>query len=348
MNKSYKILFRVEVNHDYYTNGTSRDFEIFPTQETATWFRRNNMVFRRDDTGFRVYYTEEKNSSPSAPFTSFDAEQLRFMLFLKNKEIFFNITDLNIGGSNYTSGQLFLAENDGFVEDLELSLIDGVRPFVFSYKFPQVEDPPSSVEGQIEVFNPLGNEVVLTQPDPNTVSQNQEGVFTYPIDLTGYPRGEYTFKTKVDETDLVEKQIYIDNRVMAEKPFGLVAIDLPSSTDEFQPNSVFKVDLKKKEPKWKYFMLMKNFDPELDYSVIDSRSSSVFTFTEKDSVIINGIDTLVFESDQEIPLNEVPLNFMQLLDATENVIINGLSNPVVNVISANPASPEVYEIYVNV
>lgn len=339
-------MFRVEINHDYYTNDISRDFEIFPTQETATWFHQNNMVYRRDDTGFRVYYT--KDSSSSVPFTSFDAEQLRFMLFLKNKEIFFNITDLNIGGVDYASGQLFLAKNDGFVEDLELSLIDGVRSFVFSYTFPQVEDPPSSVEGQIQLFNPLGDEVVLTVPNPNTVSQNQEGVFTYPIDLTGYPRGEYVFKTTVNEADLIEKRIYIDNRVMTEKPFGLVAIDLPSSTDDFQPNTVFKVDLKKKEPKWKYFFLMKNFDPELDYSVIDSRSTPVYTFDQKNSVIINGIDTLVFESNQDIPLNEVPLNFIQLLDASADVLINGLSNPVVNVISANPASPEVYEIYVNV
>lgn len=346
MNRSYKILFRVEINHDYYTNGISRDFEIFPTQETAAWFHRNNMVYRRDDTGLRVYYT--KDSSTSAPFTSFDAEQLRFMLFLKNKEIFFNITDLNIGGNNYTSGKLLLAKNDAFIGDLELSLIDGVRSFVFSYTFPQVADTPATDIGQIEVIDPSGRDVTPSTPNPEEVKPNPEGVFTYPIDLTGYPRGEYVFKTTVNEIDLIEKHIYIDNRVMAEKPFGLVSIDLPSSTDDFQPDTVFKVELEKKEPTWKYFFLMKNFDPDLDYSVIDSRSTAVYTFTEKDSVIINGIDTLVFESDQEIPLNEVPLNFIQLLDASADVLINGLSNPVVNVISANPASLEVYEIYVNV
>lgn len=339
-------MFRVEINHDYYTNGISRDFEIFPTQETAAWIHRNNMIYRRDDNGFRVYYT--KDSSSSVPFTSFDAEQLRFMLILKNKEIFFNITDLNIGGIDYSSSQLFLAKNDAFEEELELSLIDGVRPFVFSYTFPQIAVTPATDIGQIEVIDPLGRDVTPSSPDPEEVKPNPEGVFTYPIDLTSYPRGEYVFKTTVNEADLIEKRIYIDNRVMTEKPFGLVVIDLPSSFDEFQPNSVFKLNLSKKEPKWKYFMIMKNFDPELDYSVIDSRSSSVYTFTKKDSVTINGIDTLVFESDQEIPLNEVPLNFIQLLDASSDVLINGLSNPVVNVISANPASPEVYEIYVNV
>lgn len=348
MNRSYKILFRVEINHDYYTSGISKDFEIYPTQETTAWFHRNNMIFRRDDTGFRVFYTEVKNSDPSTPFTSFDATQLRFMLVLKNKETFFNITDLNIGGNDYSSGQLLFARNDAFEEELELSLIDSIKSFVFSYTFPQVENPPSSVEGQIELFNPLGNEVILTEPNPDTVKQNQEGMFTYPIDLTGYPRGKYTFKTKVDGTDLVEKQVYIDNLVMAEKPFGLVAIDLPSSTDEFEPNTIFKVELKKKEPIWKYFMVMKNSDPSESYSIVDSRSTPIYTFTEKDPVEVNGFTTLVFESDQEIALTEVPLNYFQLLDNTNTVLIDGLSNPVINVISASSASPEVYKIYVNV
>ncbi len=348
MIRSYKILFRVEINHSYYTDGVSRDFDIYPTRETAAWMQENNLIFRKDDTGIRVFYTDTKNSDPSVPFTPFDAVQLRFMLFLKSTETFFNITDLNIDNEVYKSGQLLLLKNDSFEEALEMSLVNEVRPFVFSYVFPQVTLTPGTAKGQIEVIDPLGRNVPLSTPDPLEVSPALDGIFSYPMDLTGFPRGEYTFKTTVDDTDLIERSVYIDNRVLAENPFGLIAIDIPASADEFEPNTVFKATLNKKEPIWKYFLLMKNLNPGAGYSVIDSLIGSTYTFTEKDPVEINGITTLVFESDQQIPLTEIPLNTIQLLNNTAQVLIDGLANPTVNVISSSSGNPEVYKIYVNV
>lgn len=346
MIRSYKILFKVELNHAYYTDGVSRDFDIYPTQETAVWLHENNMVFRRDDTGFRVFYTDTKNSGSSIPFTPFDAVQMRFMLFLKSTEKFFNITNLVIDDEVYTAGQLLLMKNDAFEDELELSLVDGVRPFVFSYTFPQVALSPATDKGQIEVIDPLGRNVTPSYPNPLEVIPNQESNFTYPLDLTGFPKGEYVFKTWVNNLDLKEKRVYIDNRVLAENPFGLVSIDLPASADDFQSGTVFKGELEEKKPIWKYFLLMKNFDPIPDYSIIDT--GSTYTFTKKDSVEINGITTLVFESNEQIPLSEIPLSTLRFRDHTDKVLIDGLSNPIVNVISANPDNPEVYKIYVNV
>lgn len=348
MIRSYKILFRVEINHSYYTNGVSRDFDIYPTQETAAWLNENNLLFRKDDTGIRVFYTDTKNSSPSVPFTPFDAVELRFMLFLKSPETFFNITDLMIDSEVYKSGQLLLLKNAAFEEELEISLVNGVRPFVFSYAFPQVTNTPATARGQVEVIDTLGRYVTPDSPDPQDVIPNQEGIFSYPMDLTGFPRGEYTFKTTVNDLDLIEKRVYVDNRVLAEKPFGLVAISLPASTDDFEPNTLFKAALSVKEPIWKYYLLMKNLNPGAGYSVIDSMAGSTYTFTEKDPVEINGITTLVFESDQQIPLSEIPLKTIQLRNNTAAVLIDGLANPTVNVISSSPGNPEVYKIYVNV
>ena len=350
MIRSYKILFRVELNHSYYTDGVSRDFDIYPTQETATWLHENKMIFRRDDTGMRVFYTDTKNTDPSVPFTPFDAVELRFMLFLKSTETFFNITDLMIDSEVYTSGQLLLLKNNAFAEELEISLVNGVKPFVFSYVFPkETPDPvPPTARGQIEVIDPLGRNVTPDSPDPQDVIPNPEGFFSYPIDLTGFPRGAYTFKTKVDDLDLIEKQVYVDNRVLAENPFGLISIQLPASANEFEPDTVFKATLNQKEPIWKYYLLMKNLNPEAGYSVVDSQDGSTYTFTEEDPVEINGITTLVFKSDQQIPLSEIPLNKIRLLDNTAQVLIDGLANPTINVISSSPGNPEVYKIYVNV
>jgi hypothetical protein len=268
------------------------------------------------------------------------------MLFLKSQEKFFNITDLIIDSEVYSSGQLLLMKNDVFAEGLVLSLVDGVRPFIFSYTFPQVAPTPATDKGQIEVIDPFGRDVTPDSPDPQEVIPNQEGILTYPLDLSGFPRGEYVFKTWVNDFDLIEKSVYIDNRVLAEKPFGLVSIDLPASVDNFEPGTVFKGELAEKAPIWKYFLLMKNFAPSAGYSVIDTES--IYTFTEKDSVVINGITTLVFESDIEIPLSEIPVNTLQLHNNMSEILIDGLSNPVVNVISASPDNPEVYKIYVNV
>jgi hypothetical protein len=348
MIRSYKILFRVEINHSYYTDGVSKDFDIYPTQETAAWLHENNMLFRRDDTGIRVFYTDSKKMGPSEPFTPFDAVELRFMLFLKNPEIFFNITDLVIDTQAYKSGQLLLLKNSAFTQPLNLSLVNEVRPFAFSYVFPQTTTVPTTKKGQIEVIDPLGRNVPLSSPDPLQVIPDAKGNFSYPMDLTGFPRGEYIFKTKVNNAGLIEKRVYVDNRVLAENPFGLIAIDLPASAVAFEPNTVFKAMLNKKSPIWKYFLLMKNLNPATGYSVIDATEHSTITFTEEDPVEINGITTLVFVSDQQIPLSEIPLDKLQLLNHTAVIEIDGLANPTVNVISSSLGNPEVYKIYVNV
>lgn len=344
MIRSYKILFRIELDHSYYTDGVSRDFDIYPTPETAVWLQANNLLFRRDDTGMRVFYTDSKQGSPSAPFTAFDATQLRFLLFLKSADTFFNITDLTINTESYKSGQLLLLKNNGFNENLQLSLVDGMKPFVFSYTFPQLTDTPETARGQIQILDPSGRDVTPTSPDPQEIIPNPEGIFSYPVDLIGFPAGEYTLKTTVDGTDLIEKKVYVDNRIVAERPFGLISIDLPASADAFEPNKLFKGALNRKEPVWKYFLMMKNLDPGAGYSVVDT----TYTFTERTSVEVNGITTLVFESDQQIPLTQIPLNTVQLLNNTAQVLIDGLANPTINVISSSPGPPEVYKIYVNV
>ena len=348
MIRSYKILFRVEINHSYYTDGVSKDFDIYPTQETAAWLHENNMLFRRDDTGIRVFYTDSKKTGPSEPFTPFDAVELRFMLFLKNPEIFFNITDLVIDTTAYKSGQLLLLKNSAFTQPLNISLVNEVRPFVFSYAFPQITDVPETDRGQIEVRDPLGRSVTPNSPDPQDVIPDPKGFFSYPLDLTGFPPGEYIFKTKVNNLDPVEKRVYVDNRVLAENPFGLIAIKLPVSTANFVPDTVYKASLNKKELTWEYYLMMKNFDPSDGYSIVDKQAGSTYTFTEIDPVEINGIPTLVFKSDQKIPMSELPLNKIELLDNAAKILIKTMANPTVNVISSNPDHPEVYKIYVNV
>lgn len=363
MRRTYKILFRVKLSHGYYTEGISPDFFIIPTPETTNWLKNNNMLFRTDNTGFRVFYTADTGSEFNFPFTSFEATKLRFMLLLKNPGKFFNVTNLVIGGKTYQSGNILEFVNTGTgSQELNKHLIWKTEPSIFTYEFPQKAESPLDDIGKLEIFNEQNEQIILKGPDPNEIIPTNDGRFLYPVDLTEYPIGVYRFKTYVNNTDEEERSIYVDGRLKKTGVFGMVHIDLSSSSVLFDPEEEelqytapdYDAALLAKAPYWRYLMIMKN-EPvgEKTFGVRDTRSE--YTFIQKTDTEINGFQTLVYDSEERIPLSEQPINTFCFVDVSDEPppseikILKSLSNPVVNIITdAGPNHPEITQIYVYV
>lgn len=363
MRRAYKILFRVKLSHEYYTDGISPDFSVVPTPETTNWLKNNNMLFRTDNTGFRVFYTADTGNELNFPFTSFEATRLRFMLLLQNPEKFFNITDLTIGGKTYQSGNILEFVNTGTgSQELNKHLIWNAEPAIFTYEFPQIAESISDDIGKLEIFNEQNEQIVLESPDPDSVIPTNDGRFLYPVDLNGYPIGMYRFTTYVNNTDEEERSIYIDGQLKKNSVFGIIHIDLPASSVLFDPEDEewhytapdYDAVFLAKAPYWRYLMIMKN-EPvgEKTFSIRDTRNE--YTFIQKTDTEINGFQTLVYDSEERIPLSEQPITTFCFVDISDEPppseikILKSLSNPVVNIITdVSPNHPEITQIYVYV
>ncbi len=366
MRRAYKLLFRVRLLHGYYTNGISHDFSVVPTPETARWLKDNYMLFRIDDTGFRIFYTADTKNTPDAPFIPFDAIRLRFMLLLENPGKFFNITDLTIDGKVCKSGNIVEFVNNGTVSgDLNQHLIQKAEPGIFTYEFPQVVSPASASIGKLEVFDEQNEQISISDPDthfpdPDEIHHTPDGRFFYPLDLTSYPVGVYKFKSYVDDANEAEERIYLDGQLKKMSVFGMVHIDLPASSLLFDPGEEpawtytapdYNARFSAKTPYWRYLMIMKN-EPvgTLPYAVIDEKNE--YTFTQRADTEINGIQTLVYDSDTAIALSEKPINSFQFIKnpgEEEKELIAALSNPSLNnVTDLSPEQPDITQVYVYV
>lgn len=104
MQLSYKILFVLEVLHDYYSNSQCEDFTIEPTAETQLLFKNQQILWRNMGNKFYalVRLVEGKPLVPLAP-------DLVFRCYLKlNSMQFANFTNMEV---NFSAGQRLYLTN---------------------------------------------------------------------------------------------------------------------------------------------------------------------------------------------------------------------------------------------
>lgn len=97
MKTSYRILFSIQLRHDYYTQTESfSDIEIIPTGKTRSILNGNRILYRFQDNKFTAMI--EVNGDK--PFVNLGSDtKLRFILKLKNPS-FTNISGLKLFGLN--------------------------------------------------------------------------------------------------------------------------------------------------------------------------------------------------------------------------------------------------------
>lgn len=74
----YEILFDVAVKNDYYSENDSSDFDITPTPECAEILNSYNLIFRKNEYGFKIFAQVIPGTSPPRLFTSIGDSSLKF------------------------------------------------------------------------------------------------------------------------------------------------------------------------------------------------------------------------------------------------------------------------------
>lgn len=91
MVSNYEIVFTINILHDYYKNGMSKDFDLVPTLQTKGILKNHRCLLKHTPTGSILLYHAEKKRKPLIPLGK--EQSLVFILNLNNTG-FLNITQL--------------------------------------------------------------------------------------------------------------------------------------------------------------------------------------------------------------------------------------------------------------
>ncbi|MFA5245377.1 MAG: hypothetical protein WC380_08750 [Pedobacter sp.] len=126
MNLRYKILFSIEIRHDYYTDSKSNDFEISPSPETVLVLKGQGMLFKVVENKLIVLIRVDENGKALIDFSK--SGKLTFFMKLANpyfsnftnlghhpsdskKYYFSNINQTKVGSDLYLSSKIPLYNN---------------------------------------------------------------------------------------------------------------------------------------------------------------------------------------------------------------------------------------------
>ncbi|MGZ4118487.1 MAG: hypothetical protein ACXVPY_13440 [Bacteroidia bacterium] len=375
---SYQKLFNTRITHTFYEGGISKnDLAVIPTATTALAMKNSNMLFRNDEEGFRVLYKADDSGNA---FIDFKNVRLVFGLQLVNVTSFLNFTNLDdsINSKTYSAGKILYFKNfDNSLNtqgsNLFYSLIDYLRPVVFTYQFPQTASGPSDL-GYIIIKDQAGNVVTPVYPPSTSIIPDNNSGYTYPIDFTKMPKGLYKFETWTDSTSTqphVIESIYIDNELAGQNIFGIIDIlakdAAPGNYPVYPPVAqplppipqitearVYDMNFVRRLTQWKYILVLKspgvNPVPSIIGIVDDAPQSPygtlLFTSPPVDA-IVNGFPAKIFASDSTtIPYFEVPKKGLSVKKDTglATTVLTDIKGPPIGVVSAQTSPTKNFNI----
>lgn len=349
---NYKTLFDVSFLHNFYINGVFRDMVITPTAETKSLLKNLKMIFKSNGAGDQVLYRTLPDSD--TPFVE-ENRKVRFVFTINPKYTseFQNITNLNQGSptKTYGRGKIPYFLNDGTAasdkpeapEEIRHILLDGLRPKVFTYTY-TLDPMPSPEETLLKVTSPDGTEETISYNESTKIAPDEEGVYSMPLDYGNKETGQYTFtvRNKADDTDLHSEILYLDNELNAKVPQGIIHITYdPADGNLYGKPEYYGITFIRKQSKWIYYIANKNGNVDLvssNLSIVDdsddtsdmSNPYDTYSFSkgaEPDPKIsINGYETVVFTSIEDIPFYERPKLHLNL-KVDDDVVIENLPNP---------------------
>lgn len=356
---AYNRLFNTRFEHDFYVGGITKDLVLTPTVETMKAMKNSNMLFKMDDTGFRVLYRVDDTNNP---FVDFKDIRLVFGVSVKNVTEFLNITSLStIPG--YSASKLMYINNVGneTTTNLTFTFLDYLRPAIFNYEFPQTAANVGDT-GSIVITNSQGNTVTPSFPDPTQVKANGSKKWVYPIDFSNMPPGLYEFET-TGNASTITKTVYIDNSLAKQNVFAIMElIAKGGASGNYPVDRLYKLVFDRRETQWKYIVVLKSPavnppPPGVPATItIEDDSSPVqpeygtLTFTLIDTITVNGSPARVFTSNQsDIPYFEQAKYGLSIKkNAGTETLITNIAGPPLGLTSADPANFDITEIYVTI
>ncbi|SHF18915.1 hypothetical protein SAMN05443144_10669 [Fodinibius roseus] len=355
ININYNRLFNLRLAHTYYKNERGGGLKLKPTRDTLRILRGGKMLFKTIPFGVTILYRAvEGEVTPLVTLP--DDLTLTFSLEAENKAEFLNITDLDeTPARTYSASDILYFTNDPapasastdpeHPEEISHQLLDGIKNSLFTYEFSLGSAPE---EVLIRVRNAAGTPVSFGKkvdgdplPTTLTLSKKDDGSYDRQIDLRNKPTGRYTvtIRNTADDTTLREERFYVHDKLASRDILGIVDITYDSGTELlYDDTEEYELRFSRKETIWKYFIVNKNkkvrFSTEnLSINDLGSPDYSSINFTREGpephpAVQINGLETVIFKSDDPIPFYEIPKTSIQLeKDPGDIVLIDNLPNP---------------------
>lgn len=350
---NYNRLFNLRIIHSYYENGRPRGLYLQPTGKTRRVLQGGNMLFKSLLSGIVILYrVQDDEVTPLVELP--DDLRLTFSMSVENKAEFQNITNLDVSSTaRFSSSSIFYFTNDPAAassdpdnpEEITHELIDAAKNRLFTYSF-GLESPPAEV--LLRVQNAAGTLVSPGKtadgtplPTTLTIGRNDDDRYSQQIDLRNKPVGKYTITilNTADDTTLKEEVFYVDDELASRDILGVVDIVYNSSTGNlYGDREEYELQFERKESIWTYFVVNKNKNVDFDTDTlsIDDQGSegySPMNFTREGdephtTIRINGLETVVFKSDDPIPFFEIPKAAVQLKrDPGNAVLVSNLPNP---------------------
>jgi hypothetical protein len=299
-----------------------------------------------------------------------DGLEFLFLIRIKEAQNFIqNVSDFNLYSTpptilkKYGSGMKYMLDGDPTQLPLEPSLIDQVRPQVFTYTFRGRSlispFPPYTGLVNIDIVDENSNPVFSFT---SVASDPQTGLYTLPLDFSDEANGIYTITaTKVVGGAVVhEAELYIDNALAREDFFGLVRLRYADSDDLYNGVKTYTYAVPNRKVRWRYYISVKEypggFFPTNYLQIADTLAAYTFTPSNPPGephplFKINGLDTIVITStgggpftDGRIPYTEKAIRSFRLTQQGTMVktLVDGLPNgAVAGGDSNNLNSPEI-------
>lgn len=322
----YKLLFEVEILHDFYRIGKSPDFQLFPSLICRQQLRAFGLHYLPTSTGGQVY--AQVNTDGKLVHSLIHGMVFTFLMTLQNPR-FGNFSDINLLKPKHqhyyfnnltenlsSEGAPLLVANLNTKKVSNADLWNFVRGS-FSYTH---ESSASSQQSDL-LFTDSGLEF-------HQVLNNHNNVFNFSYDLRAMGIGRATFG--IDGTER-EKLYVLPDDELADF-FGVVEIhyknDLPPSY-QFQADLAtpvfksYKIPFTNRATRWRY-IINKRFNKTLTGVTISPANGNAIAF----SVMPNPpADQIVVASNEPVPLREDPVAGLQLRDQSDKVLIPNLPNP---------------------
>jgi hypothetical protein len=353
---AYKRLFNLPVKHNFYVDNLSKkDLVFVPTASTALVMKNANMLFRNDESGFRVLY---KTDGSAAAFISFTNARLVFSMQLINPTEFLNVTEL----LNYTSSKILYFTNRGSITTsaLNYSLIDYLRPASFTYTFPQTATGITDL-GSIVITDQAGNIVTPAFPSPISIKPNAANQYEYPIDFSLLPRGLYTFTTS-SSVGASTKKIYIDTELAKQGTFGIV--DIVATDDavgSYPASREYTVNFLRRTTQWKYIVVLKSVavtaTPTPTIKIQDDGVATpeypIISFNASTDTTVNGLPAKIITSTiNTIPYYQLPKKGLTIIKdeglTSEQIVLTDTPGPPIGIVSAQANNFNITEIFITI
>lgn len=351
----YNKAFSVELSHAYYE--TEHEFQInqyldiVPSAATAALMKNARFRFVRTAKGFTAFYqayldttTPPGTEKPLVKLSR--AQEFLFLVRIKESADFIlNVTDLTVDGKKFGAGMKYMLDGNPGTTTLQSSLIDQVRPSVFTYFF-RGSYSGSAFTGPVDITVKDEDDVTVfsfsaVASDPAT------GSYALPLDFSDEANGLYTI-TAVDSANTSHEvhaaTLYIDNQLARENLFGLIRLKYANADDLYLNTGeiVYQYSFINRSVKWRYYIALKSGTGSL--KVVDT--SMTYHFDPDPGVAISnfslsGYDTVYpFTSTVAIPFKETAISTIQLQkSAGSAMILDNLANAAVTGVDSNAADP---------